>query len=216
MTSTVRTAPSELSSVPADRLEIAGWTASAVDLWPGRTVVTVLLQGCPWHCTTCGTPDLRDLMVAGSVTWREVLEVLHRSRGALDGVVLAGGEPTRQDGILDAIAQIKALGMPVAVHTSGLNPQRVAQIAPMVDRLVLELRAPATRYTAVTGVVGSAHKAFASLRAAVDSGVELCVRTCVDPAVVAADDVAALRAEVAALGVVEHLVVEVPAAVAEG
>ncbi|HWS57913.1 MAG TPA: anaerobic ribonucleoside-triphosphate reductase activating protein [Actinotalea sp.] len=195
----------------ADRLEIAGWTASAADYWPDRTVLTVAMQGCPWDCANCPSPELRDLMASGSVTWRQVREVLVHSRGQLDGVVFAGGEPTWQDGLADAIIQVRELGMAVALHTAGAYPQRLAEVLPLVDRVVLEIRAPATLYREATRSGASAHKAFASLRTVLDSGVELQVRTCVDPAVLTPDDVVRLRDELAGLGVREHVVLQLAA-----
>lgn len=206
-TSSLRALPTEVLW-SADRLQIASWTATSTVDWPGRTVLTVCLQGCPWDCTSCETPELRDSMRQGTVRWHEVRDVLLRSRGGLDGVVFSGGEPTRQDGLADAMEQVRALGLPVALHTSGSYPQRLAAVLTMADRVVMEIKAPATRYRAVTGVGSSAHKAFASLRLVLDAGVELQVRTTVDPAVLSPADVASLRQNLAAMGVRDHVVVD--------
>ena len=192
----------------ADRLEIADRSTSPSDLWPGRTVLTISLQGCPWRCTNCGQPELRDTVVGGAVPWNDVRDVIQASGTGLDGVVLTGGEPTRQDGLIDAIEQIKELGLPVAVHTNGAYPRRLAEILPLVDRVVLDVRAPATRYRAATGAGSSAHKVFASLRAVLDSGVELQVRSTIDPEVVSPVGVERLVAELAAQGVDDHVVIE--------
>ncbi|WP_029663120.1 anaerobic ribonucleoside-triphosphate reductase activating protein [Cellulomonas sp. KRMCY2] len=192
----------------ADRLQIAGWTASSVVDWPGRTVLTVLLQGCPWECTYCETPELRSPMQPGVIPWRDVRAVVMRSRSGLDGVVFSGGEPTRQDGLADAMEQMREIGLPVALHTSGSYPQRLAAVLSLADRVVLEIKAPATLYKAITGVASSAHKAFASLRLALDSGVELQVRTTVDRSVLTDDDITRLRENLAIMGVRDHVVVD--------
>ncbi len=212
--------PTSLHAIPtdvlwsADTLTIARWTTTAADDWPGRTVLTVLMQGCPWSCTSCETPDLRDPVTAGSVTWQEVRTVIQRSRGGLDGVVFSGGEPTRQDGLADAMEQVRAMGLPVGLHTSGSYPQHLAAVLSLADRVVLEVKAPATLYRAVTGVGASAHKAFASLRLALDSGVDLQVRTLVDRSVISPEALAGLVSNLAAMGVTDHVVVEVGAPVA--
>jgi pyruvate formate lyase activating enzyme len=192
----------------ADTLKIARWTATEGDDWPGRTVLTILMQGCPWACTSCMHPELRDCLASVSVTWHEVRDVITRSRSGLDGVIFAGGEPTRQDGLADAMEQVRALGLPVGLHTAGSYPQRLAAVLSLVDRVVLEIKAPATLYRAVTRVGASAHKAFASLRLALDANVDLQVRTVVDPEVLDAEAVAALRANLAAMGVRDHMVVD--------
>jgi len=147
--------------------------------------------------------------VPGTVTWHQVRDVISRSRSGLDGVVFSGGEPTRQDGLADAMEQVRALGLPVGLHTSGSYPQRFAAVLSLADRVVLEIKAPATLYRAVTGVGASAHKAFASLRLALDSGVDLQVRTVADRAVVTPEVLVGLRENLAAMGVKDHVVVEV-------
>ena len=207
--------PTSLHAIPpdvmwsADTLKIARWTTVEGDDWPGRTVLTILLQGCPWSCVSCQTPELRDPLVRGTVTWQQVRDVISRSRSGLDGVVFSGGEPTRQDGLADAMEQVRALGLPVGLHTSGSYPQRFAAVLSLADRVVLEIKAPATLYRAVTGVGASAHKAFASLRLALDSGVDLQVRTLADRAVVTPEVLVGLRENLAAMGVKDHVVVEV-------
>ncbi len=203
------TRPAGRSVESADRLEIARWAVSAdSELWPGRRILVISLQGCSWQCSNCEQPELRDTLIGGRVPWRQVHELLVESAGTIDGVVLSGGEPTRQGGLADAVAQIRALGLRVALHTSGAHPRRLAELLPLVDRVVLEVRAPAMLYRAVTGAGSSAHQVFTSLRTALESGVELQVRSCVDPGVVSAGDVEQLRADLAAQGVLDHVVVE--------
>lgn len=205
--------PTSLHAIPpevlwsADSLKIARWTTSFADDWPGRTVLTVLLQGCPWSCITCETPELRDPMLGGAVTWQEVRGVIFRSRSGLDGVVFSGGEPTRQDGLADAMEQVRAMGLPVGLHTSGSYPQHLAAVLSLADRVVLEIKAPATLYRAITDVGASAHKAFASLRLVLDSGVDLQVRTVADTEVLTPEVLAGLRENLAAMGVRDHVVV---------
>jgi len=207
--------PTSLHAIPpdvmwsADTLKIARWTTAEGDDWPGRTVLTILLQGCPWSCTSCQTPELRDPLVPGTVTWQHLRDVISRSRSGLDGVVFSGGEPTRQDGLADAMEQVRALGLPVGLHTSGSYPQHFAAVLSLADRVVLEIKAPATLYRAITGVGASAHKAFASLRLALDSGVDLQVRTLADRALVTPEVLVGLRENLKAMGVKDHVVVEV-------
>ena len=192
----------------ADTLKIARWTTTECGDWPDCTVLTVLMQGCTWACTSCMHPELRDCLASVSVTWREVRDVIVHSRSGLDGVVFSGGEATRQDGLADAMEQVRARGLPVGLHTAGSYPQRLAAVLSLVDRVVFEIKAPATLYRAVTGVGASAHKAFASLRLALDANVKLQVRTVVDPGTIDADALANLRENLAAMGVRDHVVVD--------
>lgn len=198
----------------ADALAIAGLTPLSTCDWPGRLVATVFLQGCPWRCAYCHNPALLDPRAPGVVPWAAVRDLLARRAGLLDGVVFSGGEPTRQAGLAAAMAQVRAAGFGVGLHTSGAYPRRLADVLPLVDWVGLDVKAPADRYAAVTGVVGSSGRAFAALDLVLAAGVAVQVRTTVDPAVLTADDVARLRAALAARGAPEPVLQEVRAVTA--
>jgi pyruvate formate lyase activating enzyme len=192
--------------VNASSLTIAGLTPLSTCDWPGHLVATVFLQGCPWRCTYCHNPGLLDPLLPGVVPWAEVRELLERRQGLLDGVVFSGGEPTRQDGLADAMRQVRELGFGVGLHTSGAYPQRLAGLLPLVDWVGLDVKAPSDRYAAVTGVEASAVRAAAALDLVLGAGTEVQVRTTVDPAVLSADDVARLTGDLAARGVADHVI----------
>lgn len=198
----------------ADALAIAGLTPLSTCDWPGRLVATVFLQGCPWRCTYCHNPALLDPRVPGVVPWAAVRDLLARRAGLLDGVVFSGGEPTRQVGLAAAMTQVRAAGFGVGLHTSGAYPRRLAEVLPLVDWVGLDVKAPADRYAAVTGVVRSGDRAFAAQDLVLAAGVPVQVRTTVDPAVLAPDDVARLRAALAARGAPQPVLQEARAVVA--
>ncbi|SEB82544.1 pyruvate formate lyase activating enzyme [Paramicrobacterium humi] len=189
----------------ADGLQIAGLTRLSTCDWPGRLVATVFLQGCPLDCGFCHNPELIDPRTPGRIAWAEIIAFLERRRGLLDGVVFSGGEPTRQPGLADAMAHVRALGFGVGLHTAGPYPARLAHVLPLCDWVGLDIKAPERLYAAVCGVASAATKAFASLRLAQDSGVDLQVRTTVDPTTMSDVDVAELTDTLAELGVADHV-----------
>lgn len=195
----------------ADDLRIAGIARLSSCDWPGRLVATVFLQGCPLACGYCHNPGILDPRAPGAAPWREVVELLGRRGGLLDGVVFSGGEPTRQAALPDAMRQVRALGFGVGLHTAGPYPRRFAEVVPLCDWIGLDIKAPARLYGRVTGVPSAAEPAFACLRIALESGVDLQVRTTVDPTTMDDDDVAELTATLRALGVREHVLQRVRA-----
>ncbi|MCL3861378.1 radical SAM protein [Actinotalea sp. K2] len=209
---TVLRVPDRPAREGADGLEIAAWSPTCELGWSGRRPATVLLQGCAWQCAACPTPLLRDPMVGGAVPWAEVRAGLLGGASAdgdtagVDAVVLSGGEPTRQDGLVAALMQLRELGLATGLRTSGAYPQRLAAVLPLVDRLWLDIKAPAGLYRAATGAGASAHKAFASLRLALDAGVELQVRTVADPQLLGPADLAELARHLHDLGVRDHVI----------
>ena len=193
----------------ADDLQIAGLTCLSTCDWPGKLVATIFLQGCPLSCTYCHNPDLLDPCTPGSIKWQVIRDLLAKRHGLLDGVVFSGGEPTRQAGLAAAMMEVRDLGFEVGLHTAGSYPKRFAEVLLLCDWVGLDIKAPEHLYSAVTGVQSSAGRAFASLRLALDSGVELQVRTTVDPTVLYPNDVAELTATLRKLGIREHVLQQV-------
>ena len=120
-----------LSPAHAASLAVAGLVPLSTVDWPGKLAAVVFLQGCPWDCGYCQNPDLRDCTTAGTVTWEDVLALLRRRRGLLDGVVFSGGEATRQRALIPAIREVRELGFAVGLHTAGAYPARLADLLPL-------------------------------------------------------------------------------------
>lgn len=196
----------------AESLVIAGLVSLSTVDWPGRLVATAFLQGCPWRCAYCHNAAILDTRTPGAVPWSAVRELLDRRHGLLDGVVFSGGEPTRQPGLLDAVRRVKADGYLVGLHTGGAYPARLAALLPYVDWVGFDVKAPAHLYRAITragGPTTAAERAFASLRLVLEAGVDVTVRTTVDPTVLTDDDVRELTDTLFAMGVPEHVLQQV-------
>jgi len=189
---------------PAD-LTIAGLVPYSTCDWPGRLVATVFLQGCPWQCTYCHNPSLIDPRGPAATDWSAVTELLGRRRGLLDGVVFSGGEPTRQIALGAAMAAVRERGFGVGLHTGGAYPSRLRAVLGLVDWVGLDIKATPAQFERITRRPGSATPAYRSLELVLESGVDLQVRTTVDPTVMTEDDVRELSAHLAGLGVREHV-----------
>jgi pyruvate formate lyase activating enzyme len=193
----------------AEQLQIAGIARLSTCDWPGRLVATVFLQGCPLDCGYCHNPGILDPRVPGVVPWHEVLALLARRRGLLDGVVFSGGEPTRQTALPDAMRQVREFGFGVGLHTAGPYPRSFAEVLPLCDWIGLDIKAPERMYGQVTGVASAGAKAFACLELALAAGVPLQVRTTVDPTTMTDADVAELTETLHERGVAEHVLQQV-------
>lgn len=194
----------------ADDLVIAGLVPLSTCDWPDHLAASVFLQGCPLACGYCHNHELIDPRAPGQVPWSQVRDLLARRVGLLDGVVFSGGEPTRQAGLVDAMREVRAAGFGVGLHTAGTYPRRLAEVLPLVDWVGLDIKALPRLYLAQTGVA-AADRAFASLRLVLEAGVEVQVRTTVDPTVQSPEDVAELGELLAGLGVRDHVLQEVRA-----
>jgi pyruvate formate lyase activating enzyme len=192
----------------AEQLQIAGIARLSTCDWPGHLAATVFLQGCPLDCGYCHNPGILDPRVPGVVPWSDVLELLGRRRGLLDGVVFSGGEPTRQAALPDAMRRVHEYGFGVGLHTAGPYPRMFAEVLPLCDWIGLDIKAPERLYGRVTGVASAGAKAFACLELALAAGVPLQVRTTVDPTTMTDADVEELTETLHGMGVTEHVLQE--------
>ena len=171
----------------ADDLQVAGMTRLSTVDWPGRLVATVFLQGCPWDCVYCHNAELIPPRTPGTIAWAEVVAFLARRGGLLDGVVLSGGEATRQRPLGAAVAEVRALGLAVGLHTAGAYPDRLAAVLPLVDWVGLDVKALPEDYPDLVGRAGSGALAWRSLGLVLAAGVDHEVRTTIHPGSPATD-----------------------------
>lgn len=171
---------------PAVReLRLGGFTPFTSIDFPGRLSAVVFVQGCPWRCGYCHNPHLQTRQAQPDApTWTHVRTLLHRRMGLIDAVVFSGGEPTVDPGLTDAMAEVKAMGFEVGLHSAGTHPRRLREVLPLVDWVGLDVKAPLNRpalYERISGVPGSADAAAQCLQAVIDAGVPCELRTTAHP-----------------------------------
>lgn len=191
---------------PAERLEIAGFEPFSACDWPGKLAAVLFLQGCPWRCGYCHNFSIIDAKKPGVIPWQHVADTLTERRGLLDGVVFSGGEPTRQIALVDAAQRTKNLGFAVGLHTGGQYPTRVQALLPLLDWVGLDIKAPSAKYQAVTGRAPDNSKPMRTLQMLLDAGINVQVRTTLDPLTLDEEDIVTIREEVIAMGVTDYVV----------
>lgn len=165
----------------ASGLRIAGLTPySSID-YPGCLCAVVWVQGCPWRCSYCHNPHLQSRTAPPQMAWNEVLAFLQKRAALLDAVVFSGGEATTDRHLAAAMAEAKALGYKIGLHTAGCYPQRLQQMLPLLDWVGLDVKAHWQDYPGLTGVAGSGAAAEASLALVLAAGIDYEVRTTAHP-----------------------------------
>jgi pyruvate formate lyase activating enzyme len=165
------------STTSPDQLRVGGLTPLTSVDYPGELAAVIYCRGCPWRCPYCHNADLQDPDGPCEPGWAEVLAFLERRRGLLDAVVFSGGEPTAQHALGPAMAEVRAMGFKVGLHTGGPYPERLADLLPLVDWVGVDIKALPEDYPLVTGVPGSGERAWQSLSLLLEAGVDLEVRT---------------------------------------
>jgi pyruvate formate lyase activating enzyme len=191
---------------PGAVLRVGGLTPLSTIDYPGQLSAVVFCQGCPWRCRYCHNPGLLSSQGAGGLPWSDLLGFLERRRGLLDAVVFSGGEPTLQVGLAGALAQVRAMGFRIGLHTAGAYPQRLERLLALIDWVGLDIKAAASSYAALTGVPGSGEAAWESAGRLIASGIDHEIRITAHPALLPAADLEGLICRLERMGVRRILV----------
>ena len=121
--------------------------------YPGRLAATIFLGSCNFRCPFCHNAGLV-LAPEPLIETEEVLKVLRKRKGILDGVCVTGGEPTLDPGLTGLLAQIKELGYPVKLDTNGTRPALVRELvdAGLVDYVAMDIKNSQEKYAETAGI----------------------------------------------------------------
>ncbi len=121
--------------------------------FPERVACTLFTAGCNLRCPFCHNASLVT-DIGDALDTDEILAMLEKRRGLLDGVCITGGEPTLQPDLADFIARIKAMGYAVKLDTNGTHPDRLAALldAGLVDYVAMDIKNSREKYPLTVGV----------------------------------------------------------------
>ena len=163
--------------------------------FPGYPAAIVFTQGCNFRCRYCHNPELvYPHLFQESVPEEEIMTFLKRRQGTLDGVVVSGGEPTLQPDLVRFMADIKALGYKTKIDTNGTRPEVLKELIDkkLVDFIAMDLKAPPSKYAAITGVETNENVIRQSMDLICQSGLDYQFRTTYDKEVLTDEDIAAI------------------------
>jgi len=161
------------------RLRVGGLVPLTTLDFPDHLACVLFCQGCGWRCRYCHNPQLIPACGVEERAWQDVLDFLDQRVGLLEAVVFSGGEPTLQLGLPDAIAQVRAKGFKIGLHSAGIKPKLFRQVLPLVDWVGFDVKALPEHSRLITGVEGSGEANWKSLEALLESGVDHECRTTV-------------------------------------
>lgn len=206
-------APAPDLAVPpddAEALRIGGITPFTSIDFPDHLSAVVFLQGCPWRCHYCHNPHLQSPEPGPEAPrWHDLRVWLQRRAGLLDGVVFSGGEPTLDPALPAAMAEVKAMGLAVGLHTAGLSPRRLQALLPLVDWVGMDVKSPLSRpaqHDRLVRLQAGTAALLDSVKMVLASGVACEFRTTAHPQWLPDADLLLLAGELAALGATHYAV----------
>lgn len=182
-------------------------TFSTVD-FPDKISAVIFMQGCPWRCPFCHNAVLQPTDVDSGFVWEKFVEFLKTRRKVLDGVVFTGGEPLVQDGLKQAVLEVRDLGFKIGLHTGGYRPEHLKKILPLLDWVGLDIKAPlkADHYGRAIGCNAESQLLHIkqSLEMLLASGIDFECRTTCDPRILSIKDVAEIADVLSSMGVKKY------------
>ena len=148
--------------------------------YPGKMAAVVFTQGCNFRCGYCHNAQLVcPERYSEPLDESSVLEFLESRKGKLEGVVVTGGEPTVQPGLLDFLARIKAVPFAVKLDTNGSHPDVLASVlsANLVDFIAMDIKTSPLNYEKAIGAKIDLERIRASIDLISKSGVPHHFRT---------------------------------------
>ena len=125
---------------------IRGFIETSLIDWDSYISAVVFLGRCNFACPFCHDHEL--LTGTGpAIPFESIEEMLLAQKGWVDGVVVTGGEPTSNGGIVDLLEELKLLELIVKLDTNGSNPQILRELvtAGLVDYVAMDIKAGLSR-----------------------------------------------------------------------
>ncbi len=131
---------------------IGGFQKTSFLDYPEKISCIIFTTGCNFRCGYCHNPEL--FKSEPVLTVPAFFDFLKNRKGKLDGVVITGGEPTLQNGLLDFIKEIKDLKFLVKLDTNGTNPKILEELLNLnlLDYVAMDIKAPLDKYKKITNV----------------------------------------------------------------
>lgn len=163
--------------------------------FPGRVACTLFTAGCNLRCPFCHNASLVTDIRDEALDTAEILAMLNKRQGLLDGVCITGGEPTLQNDLADFIREVRARGYAVKLDTNGTRPDRVAALIEegLIDYVAMDIKNCREKYPLTVGVADFDVAAIdESIRLLRESGVGHEFRTTVVRELHTVEDIAAI------------------------
>jgi len=134
---------------------IKGFQKTTLLDYPDQVASLVFTGGCNFRCPYCHNGELV-LHQHQYPTLMEdvVIDHLRKRKGIIDGVVISGGEPTLNKGLLSFLERIKAEGVLVKLDTNGYKPNVIAEAIDkqLIDYIAMDLKGTYSKYAEITGL----------------------------------------------------------------
>jgi len=161
-------------------MRIGGFQKLTLVDFPGLIAATVFVQGCNFRCGYCHNAELvLPQLFQEPLPPTVIFDYLNGRQGKLEGVVITGGEPTLQKGLVDFITRIKEMGFAVKLDTNGSHPEVLSSLieSNLLDYIAMDIKSSLPKYSQVAGIICDTEKIQESIGIIINSGIPYQFRT---------------------------------------
>jgi pyruvate formate lyase activating enzyme len=148
--------------------------------YPGKISAVIFTQGCNLKCPYCHNPELVEpALFTTPISQDEILSFMMKRKDKLDGLVITGGEPALQKGLIEFIHEIRDMGFLIKFDTNGTFPDVLENIIKkrLADYIAMDIKGPAIKYPVIAGIKVDMDAILRSIRLIMDSGIDSEFRT---------------------------------------
>ncbi len=163
-------------------MKIASLQKTSLIEYPDKLSCIIFTQGCNFRCPYCHNPELvlpeKFLPLIPS---KEIFDFLKKRKNYLQGIVITGGEPCIQKGLINFLNEVKQLGYYCKLDTNGTIPEALSFLIEekLVDYISMDIKAPLAKYPILTGVNTDTKKIKESIGILQGSGIDYEFKTTV-------------------------------------
>ena len=162
-------------------MKIGGLQKISLIDYPGKISCVIFLSGCNFDCPYCHNPELAKgiSLHSGYLSEYLTLGFLESCKDFLDGVVISGGEPTLQKGLISFCEKIRLMGYPVKLDTNGSRPEVIKKLIneDLVNYIAMDIKTDPLHYTTLIKDNSSTDDIFLSVRIIKESNIDYEFRT---------------------------------------
>ena len=176
-------------------MAIKGFQGTSLLDFPGRVASLIFYGGCNLSCPYCHNPALvQNPQHYPDIPVSDLLSMLEQRRGFIDGVVISGGEPTLDTGLIAFLRQIKQLELQIKLDTNGLRPAVLESLLDqqLLDYVGIDIKTALPRYAELHHSSVDVDAVQRSVTLLKQTNVEVEFRTTCVPGLVEEDDIHAI------------------------
>jgi len=135
-------------------MNISGFTKLTLIDYPKKLACIIFTQGCNYKCTFCQNSGLIKCNKDSIIDHQEIFNYLEKRKNVLEGIVISGGEPTIQPGLIEFTKKVKSMGFSIKLDTNGSNPQIIESLInqKLIDYIAMDVKNIFDEYTGIVNL----------------------------------------------------------------